>query len=146
MAIFPKRRRAPGPPARRPRPKPRPKPAPKPQPKPGGTTPAPAPGTTTTTTSSTGLPQDAAGQLAQDAGQLEAEAQAANAFESQQPMVTTPVTTAPADAYQDRAADAADARLQSFFGTGQGYATHYHPGQTYAHEVAASSGAENNPT
>lgn len=136
---------------RRPKPKPRPKPAPRPRPKPpaapGGTTPPPATTTTTTTgTQATGLPPGAAGELAQDAGQLEQEAQAANAFQAQEPMVTTPSTQAPASAAQDKAADAADQALQSFYGTGGGYAVHYHPGMTYAHEVAASSGAESNPT
>lgn len=158
MAIFPRRPRGPsGPPARRPKPKPKPKPFPQPKPGPvarvpGGTMPAPAPApattttTTTDTTQATGLPPGAAGELAQDAGQLEQEAQAANAYQVQQPMVTTPSTTAPANAAQDKAADAADQRLQSFFSTGGGYAVHYHPMPTYAHEVAASSGAENNPT
>ena len=104
-------------------------------------------GGTTTTTSTTGLPSSAAGQLAQDAGQLEAESQAAQDYESAQPMVTTPSTTAPANAGQDAAAQAAATALQSFYGSGSADAPQYAPSSNvYAAQVAASSGAENNPT
>lgn len=109
-----------------------------------GTTPATT--TTTTNTSTTGLPGSAAGQLAQDAGQLEQEQAAADAYETQQAMVTTPSTTAPANAYQDTAQDQANQALATFFGTGSGDAEQYHPGQSYAYEVAAGTGSENNPT
>lgn len=108
-----------------------------------GTTPQ---SSTTTTTSTTGLPASAAGQLAQDAGQLEYEQEAANAYESQQPMVTSPTTTAPANAYQDQAQNASNNALATFFSTGSGDVPQYQPGQTYAYEVAAGTGSENNPT
>ena len=147
--IFPRRKPRPKPRPKPPPPRPRPVPKPVdkgPVPNPGGTTTPAPPSTTTTTTDATGLPGSAAGQLAQDAGQLEGEQAAAAAYETQQPMVTTPSTTAPASAYQDSRQDRSNDALQSFFSTGAGDAVHYHPGQTYATEVAASTGMENNPT
>lgn len=115
---------------------------------PVGTQPQPeagAPGTTTTT-SSGGLPPGTADQLAQDAGQIEDQASGADAYSQAQPMVTSPSTQAPANAGQDAAQDATDQAMQSFFSTGSGDAVHYHQGVTYAQTIAASSGAENNPT
>ncbi len=40
-------------------------------------------------------------------------------------MVTSPSTTAPADAGNDAAADQADADMEAFFGSGHGPALHY---------------------